>query len=123
MAQFRLLEVTTDQFFDLLPDREVNRADNKFKVYLGILGNFTLVLIDTKRDGMCAGISKRNPCDRDSGTGYKIAAVRAWRAYHGEDPGYCRQRPVTPNQAKRIAANALADKILYKAIESAIDGE
>jgi hypothetical protein len=99
-----LKEMDKATFAGCLPVREVTETINKnFKVFADSeLGNFTVVVIQAK-DGLFAGVSKRNPGDKPSEAGVCIAAVRAWRSYQGRDSGYNRQRPVSKKEAKRAA--------------------
>ena len=113
---------TVEEFFKRLPDRERNDSDRSFKPYVGEFGNFSIAVLVAK-SGVYAGIAKRNPCDRHSDAGLQIAIVRAWRSYQGKRPGYCRQRPITDKQAKRIAAETLADSIIARAIVDAAAGD
>jgi hypothetical protein len=99
-----LKEIDKATFAGCLPARECTDALNKgFKVFADSeLGNFTVVVIQAK-DGLFAGVSKRNPSDKPSETGVCVASVRAWRSFQGRDSGYNRQRPVSKKEAKLAA--------------------
>jgi hypothetical protein len=102
-----LKEMDKPTFAGCLPERECDDFLNKnFKVYADAnLGNFSVVVIQA-REGMFAGVSKRNPTDKPSDAGVCIAAIRAWRAYRGNVPGYQRQRPVSKRESKYAALRA-----------------
>jgi hypothetical protein len=112
-----LVKIEKEVFCELLPYRLagwelVKRS--KFSAFGGTLGNFTVIIVKNKV-GIYAGVSKRNPQDKDSNnTGLRIAAVRAWRSVCGEDPGYERQRPVSKREAKYHSAIALVEGTLLE---------
>jgi len=107
-----LVEVDKALLVGCLPDREALAAIKDVpKVFTGDFGNFTVVVLQAK-SGLYCGVSKRNPCDRPSETGFCIAAVRAWRDYQGKEAGYSRQHPISKAEAKRISIAAALDGIL-----------
>ena len=113
-----LAEISKDVFFEYIPERERNLGDNKFRVFANALGNFTVCIIVTEKGSIAAGCSKRNPGDRQSVTGFGVAATRAWRDYWGKDPGYSRQRPTSRKQAIRIAVDTKVEEILEELDEA-----
>ena len=106
-----LVEIAKSSFLGYLPERDRNAPDSKFIAFGGHLGNFTVVIIRANQS-VYAGVSKRNPSDKPSDAGLRIAAARAWRSYRGIETGYSRQRPVTKAEAKRASAEARIDKVL-----------
>lgn len=109
-----MLRLTKEEFDKLIPGRDSNllKMMGPFTAYWAPVGNFSVVLIENL--GLrYVGVSKRNPCDKDSNeTGIKIAAIRALKSAVGVDPGYSRQRPVSKHGARVASRVAYLDKII-----------
>lgn len=114
-----MLKITKEKFNELIPERDKwlipDPAD--FDAYVEHVGNFTVVLIVGKNFyAWAVGVSKRNPCDKDSfDIGISIAAIRALKTFRGKDPGYSRQRPVSKKDAKVASNVAFAEKLIDEA--------
>ena len=108
-------KMTTEEFFDLLPPREVFKrhviqSEFRADVYIGEFGNFTSILIDAQK-GLFGGVAKRNPGDCPGDAGICIAAVRAFRDFCGVDPGYSRQHPISNRKARKIAIQVALNEV------------